>query len=280
MSDHHDTGDQDPDESELPTTERHEPLPSPTTPAGEAPAESEAERGPVESLARRTNLLIGILAVLLLGSFVVIGLLFGRVADAQRDAEAARAEVAAGGGDVTRAEFDDLRDELEQVEAGAALYASQLEGLQQQLADAGPEISAGVDEAITGLREFGESTIEFDVAIDEVIPIDTEVVIDRTVEVPINTELPINLDFETTVEVDTPIGTFPLDISVPVDETVPIDITVDVPINESIPVQDEFPVQLEVPIAIDVADTELAGLTESLATGLESLQELLTGLTG
>jgi hypothetical protein len=47
-----------------------------------------------------------------------------------------------------------------------------------------------------------------------------------------------------------------------------------------VPIQDEFPVQLDVPIEIVVRDTELAELTDSLAAGLESLQEMLQGLSG
>jgi hypothetical protein len=47
-----------------------------------------------------------------------------------------------------------------------------------------------------------------------------------------------------------------------------------------VPIQDEFPVQLDVPIAINVGDTELAELTDSLAAGLQSLQDMLSGLSG
>lgn len=250
------------------------------TPPGEP--DSTEHHDPVAALTRRVNLLVGTLAILLLGAFVVIGLLFGRVANAEADADAARAELAAidAGGGASASELDDLRADIERVEAGAALYASQVEGFQEQLVELEPQISAGVDEAITGLREFGESTIEFDVAIDEVIPIDTEVVIKRTVEVPIVTEIPIEQDIDTTITIDTPFGGIPVDVNVPVDVVVPIDLTVDIPIDETVPIQDEFPVKLDVPIAIDVRDTELANLTDSLATGLQSLQDVLTGLSG
>jgi hypothetical protein len=245
----------------------------------EAPTDDTGANDAIAALTRRTNLMVGVLAALLVGAFVVIGLLFGRVADAEADAEAARSTLAAGGG-ASSTEIDELRAEIERVEAGAALYASQIEGFQEQLVELEPQISAGVEEAITGLREFGDSTIEFDVAIDEVIPIDTEVVINRTVEVPIETEIPINQEIETTITINTPLGDVPVDVTVPVDVVVPIDITVDIPIDETIPIQDEFPVQLDVPIAIDVSETELANLTESLASGLESLQDMLTGLSG
>jgi MFS family permease len=219
-------------------------------------------------LQRRLNVMIGLLGLLLAGAFVTIFVLFGRVADAQSDASAARTELGTA------------RADLERVEAGAALYASQIQGFQEQLVALEPEISAGVEEAIAGLRTFGDSTISFDVNIDEVIPIDTEVVIQRTVQVPIKTTIPIQQSFDTTIRVDTPLGAIPLDVNVPIDVEVPIDLVVDIPIDERVPIQDEFPVQLDVPIAINVGDTALAELTDSLAAGLQSLQDMLSGLSG
>jgi MFS family permease len=232
-----------------------------------APVSSVAS-GDLLVLQRRVNVMIGLLGLLLAAAFAVIALMFGRVADAQDDASAARAELATA------------RADLERVEAGAALYASQIQGFQEQLVALEPQISAGVEEAIAGLRTFGDSTIAFDVNIDEVIPVDTEVVINRTVQVPIKTTIPINESFDTTIRIDTPLGDIPVDVNVPVDVDVPIDLVVDIPIDETVPIQDEFPVQLDVPIAIDVRETELAQLTESLAAGLESLQDMLAGLGG
>ena len=298
MTDHHDThhdthheppaadGSPDPDQftpADRRTADRgRAPFDPPGVGIEPVPAASVADRDAIEALTRRTNLLIGVLATLLVGAFVVIGLLFGRVASAEDDARAARDELATvmSEGGVSSEELTAIRDDLGRVEAGAALYASQIDGFREQLVELSPQIEAGVDEAIAGLREFGDSTIAFDVPIDEVIPIDTDVVINRTVEVPIKTEIPINQDIDTTIQVNTPFGDIPLDITVPVDVVVPIDLTVDIPIDETVPIQDEFPVQLDVPIAIDVSDTELKNLTESLATGLESLQDVLTGLGG
>ncbi|MEO6124284.1 MAG: MFS transporter [Ilumatobacteraceae bacterium] len=219
-------------------------------------------------MTRRMHLMIGALGLLLTGAFVAILLLAGRVSDARDDASAARAELAL------------TRDDLDRVEAGAALYASQIDGFQQQLTELEPEISAGVEQAIAGLRTFNASTISFNVPIDEVIPIQTEVVINRTVQVPIKTTIPINQSFDTTIRVSTPFGSVPLDITVPVDVDVPVDLTVDIPINETVPISDEFAVKLDIPIAIDVSETELGDLTEALATGLESMQKVLSGLSG
>ena len=227
----------------------------------------------VDALAKRMNVLVGLLALVLTGAFVVIALMMSRVGEARDDAAAARASLAA-----TEADLATTRDDLARVEAGAALYASQITGFQEQLVALEPQVSAGVQEAITGLREFGDSTISFDVSIDEVIPVKTDIVIDRVVEVPIKTTIPINETFDTTISVSTPLGDIPLDVTVPVDVDVPVDLVVDIPINESVEIDEEFPVQLDVPIAIDVRETELANLTDSLAAGLESLQDVLTGL--
>jgi prefoldin subunit 5 len=172
------------------------------------------------------------------------------------------------------------RDDLARVEAGAALYASQITGFQEQLVELQPRIAAGVDEAIAGLDEFGDSTIAFDVTIDEVIPVDTEVVIARTIDVPIKTSIPINESFDTTIRISTPFGAIPVDVNVPVDIEVPVDLVVAIPIDETVPIKDEFPVNLDVPIAIDVRQTELADLTDSLAAGLRALQDVLNGLSG
>ena len=55
---------------------------------------------------------------------------------------------------------------------------------------------------------------------------------------------------------------------------------VDIPVNETIPVDATVPVQLDVPIRIDVSETELAVLTASLASGLESFRDVLSGFGG
>lgn len=178
-------------------------------------------------------------------------------------------------------QLNDTKDDLNRVEAGSALFASQVTGFQTQLADLAPAVSAGLDEAIAGLESFGTSTIDFDVAIDESVSINTEVVIDRDVEVPIKTTLPIRDSFDTTIRINGPFGVdVPLDVTVPVDIDVPIDLTLTIPIDESVPIDAEIPVKLNVPISVNVNETELAALTESLAAGLRSFQQILSGLAG
>lgn len=245
------------------------PLPAPEAPIDDGPlvgeatdsARTDADR---TATGRRSWLgwALGGLALALLAAFVLIGVLFVQLSS-------------------TRDDLDTTRDDLARVEAGAALFSSQVTGVLEQLDELSPSISAGLDEAITGLESFGTSTLTFDVAIDESVSIGTDVVIDRTVSVPINTSLPIDEEFDTRIVIDGPFGVdVPLNVTVPVQIDVPIDLTVDIPINETVPIDADVPVQLDVPISIDVAETELATLTESLAAGLESFREVLSGLGG
>ena len=200
--------------------------------------------------------------VLLLGSLVLSMWMFTRV-------QAAEDELAT------------TQTDLARVESGAALYASQVNGFVETIDGIGPSIDEGLDQAVTGLEDFGTSKIEFDVAIDETISISETFDLQRTVEVPIKTSIPIDEEVETTVTVNGPFGVdIPIDITVPVNIDVPIDLTVDIPIDESVPIDVDVPVQLDVPIAIDVEGTELEALTTSLVEGLRAFQEGLDGLTG
>ena len=173
------------------------------------------------------------------------------------------------------------RADLTRVEAGAALFAGQVQGFQEQLTALAPAVDAGLDEAVAGLADFRTSTIAFDVQIDETVAIDTVIDLNRTIEVPINTTIPISETFDTRITIDGPFGIdIPLNITVPIAVDVPIDLTVAIPIDESFPISTEFPVQLAVPIAIDVAGTELAELAASLEAGLKSFQDVIAGLGG
>ena len=206
-------------------------------------------------LHRHLGIVLGAFALLLIGAFAFIVMLMNKL--------------------------DETKADLQRVEAGSALFASQVSGFQEQLAELAPDVSAGLDEAITGLESFGTSTIEFEVAIDQNVAFDTEVVIDRDVEVPIKTTLPIRETFDTTIKVAGPFGIdIPLDITVPVDIDVPIELTLTIPINETVPIDANVPVKLDLPISIDVSATQLAELTQSLAAGLKSFQEILAGLGG
>lgn len=206
-------------------------------------------------LNRHLGLVLGAFAVLLIGAFVWIAMLMSQVRETRHD--------------------------LDRVEAGAAIFAAQVQGFQDKVGELAPDVSAGLDEAITGLESFGSSTVEFNVPIDENVSFETDVVIDREIEVPIKTTLPINESFKTTIKVAGPFGIdIPLDVTVPINIDVPIDLTVTVPIHETIPIDATVPVKLEVPINVDVSQTQLAELSKALAAGLRSFQEIVAQLGG
>jgi EmrB/QacA subfamily drug resistance transporter len=176
---------------------------------------------------------------------------------------------------------DQLAADLARVEGGAAIYAAQVTAFQQQLSDLAPTIDTTLEDAIGGIEQFRNSTISFDVPIDEVIPVDASVTLDRTLRVPIDTTLPIDQTIDTRITITGPFGVdIPLDITVPLQLELPINLDVAIPVNETIPIATEVPVRLDVPIAINVGDTELATLAESLQHGLESFRALVDGIGG
>jgi EmrB/QacA subfamily drug resistance transporter len=250
-----DTPRDDPSTTESPTLDE----PRPGTASETAPG--------AHGWQRHLGKIVGAFALLLLAGFAMIAVLFIQLQSTQDDLNEAIASLQTSTDDIAR------------VEAGAALYASQVTGFQEQIIELQPTIQAGLDDAVEGLQTFSESTLEFTVSIDESIDINTNVVIARTVEVPIKTTLPINEEFDTTIIIDGPFGTeIPLNITVPINLDVPIDITVDIPLDETIPINASVPVKVDVPIGVNVGDTQLADLAESLATGLESFTQILNGL--
>ena len=206
-------------------------------------------------MQRNLVTVVAAMGVLVLASLVLSALMFSRVR-------------------ATEDELVTTQADLQRVEAGDALFASQVNGFVETIDELGPSIDEGLDQAVTELEEFGTTQIEFSVAIDQTITIDETFDLERTVEVPIKTSIPINEEVETTITIDGPFGVdIPLDITVPVDIDVPIDLTVDIPIDESIPINVDVPVKLDVPIVIDVEGTELETLTQSLIEGRRAFQE-------
>ena len=225
---------------------------------------------------------LAIAGIALLGTIAALALVVFSLRSARSDLDQVRAELATTQEDLAR---------VEQGAAGSAIVSTQVLELTRQLADLEPQISEGLNEAITELENFSNSTLEFNVAIDRTVEIDTEITIDRDFQFPINETieinqtLPINQTVDTTIEIDTGLGfEVPVDVSVPVDVDVPIlvdvpiSLDVDVPINETVPVNAEIPINLDVPIEIDIAETELQTLADQLALGLRNIQEVVGDL--
>jgi len=254
---------------------RREPAVSKSVPAAGTPdpnlhdSPATKEQPMKDFLSRNVAAIAAILGALVVVLLVMNMLLLSRVSSVEEDLATTRDDLAAMQTDFTR------------VEAGAALFAAEVQGFQDQLAALAPAVAAGLDDAVTGLATFRTSTIEFDVDIDETVAIDTVIELNRTIEVPIDTTIPINETFDTRITVDGPFGIdIPLNITVPIAVDVPINLMVSIPVDESIPISTQVPVQVSVPIAIDVAGTELAELAASLEAGLLSFQQVIAGLGG
>lgn len=169
--------------------------------------------------------------------------------------------------------------QLERIELGAGLFASQVTALQSGLAELVPRVRAGLTEAMGGLDTFRASSISLSIPIDQDIPIDTEVVLDRTFLVPIETSVPIDETIHTTILVQGPFGTeIPVEVTVPVSLELPVDVEVPISLSEKIPISTLIPVRLTVPIEVSVAGTELDTLAASLHRALGAFADLLGGL--
>lgn len=227
------------------------------------------DEGGAAMVQRHLVLIVAALSIALIIAFAMIAVLFAKVSATSSELDDANAALMASA------------DDLARVEAGAALFGSQVTGFQEEIANLSPTIRTGLDDAVTGLAEFGDSTLEFNVDIDENVNVATDVVIDRVIEVPIQATLPIDEELDTTITVNGPFNTeIPLDITVPIKLDLPIDLNVDIPINEQIPISADVPVEVQVPIKVNIADTQLAELAASLASGLESFAEVLDELGG
>jgi EmrB/QacA subfamily drug resistance transporter len=226
----------------------------------------EAEGAPMKNNRNLTPIIIGggvLLAVLTVATLYLAG----------------RVGSLSGELDQARLERQQMSEDMTRVESGAAIYAAQITAFQEQLGSLGPTIDSALGDAVAGIDEFANSTITFNVNINETVPISADVVLNRTIAVPINTTIPIDEKFDTTITINGPFGIdIPLNITVPIQLDLPIDLTVDIPVNETIPIDTEVPVNLDVPIEIDISQTELATLAESLSQGLEAFRQMAADL--
>lgn len=219
---------------------------------------------PAMAMGGQLTTILAVMAVALLGLMVAVIMLVLSLRSTQNDLAQTRLDL----------------ERVEQGAAGSAIVTSQVLEIARQLGEIEPQISDGFNQAITELENFGTSSLEFQVAIDETVSFATDIVIQRDFSFPINETIAIDQTVDTTIQIDTGLGfRVPVDVTVPVQVDVPIDLEVDVPINETVPVEAEVPVKLDVPIRVDVADTELSTLAEQLAEGLRQVQALLAELS-
>jgi hypothetical protein len=148
----------------------------------------------------------------------------------------------------------------------------------------GPVVQESLGLADAELETFQQSTIDFEIKIDQELPVQVEIPLNETLEIPIQTSVPISATIETTVMMD-PFQAgleIPVDINVPIDLELPVDVVVPIPISRTIPLSTSVPVKLDLPIAIKVSETPLVGYIEDIRTALASfnqwLNETVSGL--
>ncbi len=140
-----------------------------------------------------------------------------------------------------------------------------------------PMVQDTLSQVDTELETFQESTLEFNVKIDQILPIDVEIPFNETVEVPINLVIPIEQQIQTTVMMD-PFQAgleIPVKIDVPISVEVPIDVVLPVTIDRTIPISTNVPINLDVPLAIEVSETDLVLYIEQVRQGIGSFNESL-----
>ena len=131
------------------------------------------------------------------------------------------------------------------------------------------------------LASFQESTVEFDVKIEQNFPVNIDIPINESIEIPISMTVPIKDEFESTIMMD-PFQTglaIPVDVVVPVDVEVPIDVVIPVEVDRTVPISTSIPLNLNFPVAIEVSDTDIAPYIEQLRKGLAASEQFIEQAT-
>jgi hypothetical protein len=140
-----------------------------------------------------------------------------------------------------------------------------------------PVVQESLALADAELEAFQQSTMDFNIKIDEELPVQVAIPISETLEIPLQMNFPISETIETTVMID-PFEAgleIPVDIAVPVDLEIPINMVVPVPISRTIPLSTSVPVNLDLPITINVSETPLVEYIEDVRTALVAFNQWL-----
>ena len=166
------------------------------------------------------------------------------------------------------------------VSIGISLFLLwQLVQLRQQAMDTinrlEPQLEIAFDQTDTRLEEFQQSTLTFNVEVDEMIPVRADVPFNETVEIPVQITIPIEESFETIITLNALGAEIPVPVVVPVVMEFPIDEVVTVTISRTIPISTSVPLSLAMPVQIDVGETELAPYLQELRQGLDAMKETI-----
>ncbi len=147
--------------------------------------------------------------------------------------------------------------------------------LLQIVTDVKPALQETFDTVGQELETFQNSTLQFNIQIDQQVPINTDIPFNETVDVPVQVVIPVKEEIETTVMMD-PFQAgleIPVDIVVPIDMEFPIDQVVSFTVARTVPISATIPLSLTVPINIDINNTDLAPYVEQLREGLDTLEK-------
>ncbi len=147
-----------------------------------------------------------------------------------------------------------------------------------------PMVQQTFDSLDRGLADFQQSTLEFNVQVNQQVPLQTEVSFSDTIDIPLQMTIPISHEIKTTIMVD-PFGagfTVPMAVNVPINMEFPINQRLSIPINRTIPISTSVPLSLTLPINIPISDTSLAPTLDQIRQGAgdfeQQLNQTLSGI--
>lgn len=140
-----------------------------------------------------------------------------------------------------------------------------------------PVVQQTFDNLDRELVNFQQSTLEFNVQVNQQVPLQTEVSFSDTIDIPLQMTLPISHEISTTIMVD-PFGagfTVPMAVNVPINMEFPINQQISIPINRTIPISTSVPLSLTLPINIPISNTSLAPTIDQIRRGADDFEQQL-----
>jgi len=146
-------------------------------------------------------------------------------------------------------------------------------GFLQRAQIMGQQAQIAVDQAVAGLSDFENASIQFSVPVHEKIPIKMNVKFQKTVEVPINMTIPIDQQIKTQIPLKINDITIPIEVNVPVKMNIPIKKTQKVDLDLNFPIETTIPIDMNIPVDIPLKDTGLTPYIEQLRGMLQQMTE-------
>ncbi len=146
-------------------------------------------------------------------------------------------------------------------------------GFLQRAQVMGQQAQVAVDQAVAGLSDFENASIQFSVPVHDEIPIKTTVKFQKTIKVPIQLTVPIDQQVKTQIPLKINDITIPIEVNVPVKMNIPINEVQDVKLDLAIPIETTIPIDMNIPVNIPLKDTGLTPYIEQLRGMLQQVSE-------